>query len=428
MSKKKELRSMKSLLKIILILLQYLFFISCEMDPAYSTKPDSYYFNKMQPLEWKDTYILTATNTPQQIQVWDGEKGKLVHTYSLSTDVTKWGQGTERALDILDMAVINKSVWIICSGKQRNLIKLDVETGEMKYIELDCSVLYLKGLVSGNKGNGCVVVATRTAPKVGIAIRILDLEGNVLNKYNVKHEDIDVVDIKGMRYINDEYILTMSKFNEFNYIENEQKGFSLLKLKENEEYFIEEISFDKVLSNSFVTNNVIQQSAEFITVFEMEDYVNDYDTIYVELSLIDMYNCQRFLFEYDYQLNEFVYKDICYNKKDSRTMYSVAKNKDFIFITGNSSYEGYNGLETGLYPAVGGEQQKRVRLENANQLYCTMKEDCAWFSKNLYTQDAVTLKWDKSNTPQIYKLDYKEQQVYQYNADGSYTILDWIQD
>ena len=160
----------------------------------------------------------------------------------------------------------------------------------------------------------------------------------------------------------------------------------------------------------------------------MEDYVNDYDTIYVELSLIDMYNCQRFLFEYDYQLNEFVYKDICYNKKDSRTMYSVAKNKDFIFITGNSSYEGYNGLETGLYPAVGGEQQKRVRLENANQLYCTMKEDCAWFSKNLYTQDAVTLKWDKSNTPQIYKLDYKEQQVYQYNADGSYTILDWIQD
>jgi WD40 repeat protein len=398
------------------------------MDPAYSTKPDSYYFNKMQPLEWNDNYVFTATNTPQQIQVWDGEKGKLVHTYSLSTDVTKWGQGTERALDILDMTVINKSVWIICSGKQRNLIKLDVETGEMKYIELDCSVLYLKGLVSGNKGNGCVVVATRTAPKVGIAIRILDLEGNVLNKYNVKHEDIDVVDIKGMRYINDEYILTMSKFNEFNYIENEQKGFSLLKLKENEEYFIEEISFDKVLSNSFVTNNVIQQSAEFITVFEMEDYVNDYDTIYVELSLIDMYNCQRFLFEYDYQLNEFVYKDICYNKKDSRTMYSVAKNKDFIFITGNSSYEGYNGLETGLYLSTGGEQQKRVRLPNANQLYCTMKEDCAWFSKDLYTQDAVTLKWDKSNTPQIYKLDYKEQQVYQYNADGSYTILDWIQD
>ncbi len=423
-----EVFNMKKRIPQILILIQSLMFLSCEMDPAYSTKPDSYYFNKMQPLEWKDTYILTATNTPQQIQVWDSEKGKLVHTYSLSTDVTKWGQGTERALDILDMTVINKSVWIICSGKQRNLIKLDVETGEMKYIELDCSVLYLKGLVSGNKGNGCVVVATRTAPKVGIAIRILDLEGNVLNKYNVKHEDIDVVDIKGMRYINDEYILTMSKFNEFNYIENEQKGFSLLKLKENEEYFIEEISFDKVLSNSFVTNNVIQQSAEFITVFEMEDYVNDYDTIYVELSLIDMYNCQRFLFEYDYQLNEFVYKDICYNKKDSRTMYSVAKNKDFIFITGNSSYEGYNGLETGLYPATGGEQQKRVRLPNANQLYCTMKEDCAWFSKDLYTQDAVTLKWDKSNTPQIYKLDYKEQQVYQYNADGSYTILDWIQD
>ena len=30
-------------------------------------------------------------------------------------------------------------------------------------------------------------------------------------------------------------------------------------------------------------------------------------------------------------------------------MYSVSKNKDYIFITGNSSYEGYNGLETGTY-------------------------------------------------------------------------------
>ena len=53
----------------------------------------------------------------------------------------------------------------------------------------------------------------------------------------------------------------------------------------------------------------------------------------------------------------------------------------------------------------------------------------AVFKSNVSSiQDAVTLKWDKSNTPQIYKLDYKEQQVYQYNADGSYTILDWIQD
>ena len=127
-----EVFNMKKRIYFLMMVLVSLFFCSCEMDPAYSTKPDSYYFNKMQPLEWKDTYILTATNTPQQIQVWDSEKGKLVHTYSLSTDVTKWGQGTERALDIFDMTVINKSVWIICSGKQRNLIKLDVETGEMK--------------------------------------------------------------------------------------------------------------------------------------------------------------------------------------------------------------------------------------------------------------------------------------------------------
>ena len=404
-------------------------FLSCEMDPAYSTKPDSYYFNKMQPLEWKDTYILTATNTPQQIQVWDSENGKLVHTYSLSTDVTKWGQGTERALDILDMAVIDKSVWIICSGKQRNLIKLDVETGEMKYIELDCSVLYLKGIVSGNRGNGCVVVATRTDSQVGMGIRILDLQGNVIEKYDIKQDDLDIVNLRGMRYINDEYIMTVYKFSELNYTDKNQKGYWILKLKENGEYFFEEVLFEKVLSESFMSKNVIQETSEFITAFTMEDYVNNHDKIFVGLSIVDMYNCQRFLFEYDYQLSEFIYKDICYKKEDGRAIYSVGENGEYIFITGRVLHDGiYNGLETGLYPSAGGEQQKRVRLPNANQLYCTMKDDCAWFSKNLYTQDAVTLKWDKSNTPQIYKLDYKEQQVYQYNADGTYTVLDWIQD
>ena len=420
---------MKKRIPQILILIQSLMFLSCEMDPAYSTKPDSYYFNKMQPLEWNDNYVFTATNTPQQIQVWDGEKGKLVHTYSLSTDVTKWGQGTERALDILDMAVINKSVWIICSGKQRNLIKLDVETGEMKYIELDCSVLYLKGIVSGNRGNGCVVVATRTDSRVGMGIRILDLQGNVIEKYDIKQDDLDIVNLRGMRYINDEYIMTVYKFSELNYTDKNQKGYWILKLKENGEYFFEEVLFEKVLSESFMSKNVIQETSEFITAFTMEDYVNNHDKIFVGLSIVDMYNCQRFLFEYDYQLSEFIYKDICYKKEDGRSIYSVGENGEYIFITGRVLHDGiYNGLETGLYPSAGGEQQKRVRLPNANQLYCTMKEDCAWFSKNLYTQDPITLKWNKSNKPQIYKLDYKDQQVYQYNADGTYTVLDWIEE
>ena len=420
---------MKKRITQILILIQSLMFLSCEMDPAYSSHPDSYYFNKMQPLEWNDNYVFTATNTPQQIQVRHGEKGNLVHTYSLSTDVTKWGEGTQRALDILDMEVINKSVWIICSGKQRNLIKLDVETGEMKYIELDCSVLYLKGIVSGNRGNGCVVVATRTDSRVGMGIRILDLQGNVIEKYDIKQDDLDIVNLRGMRYINDEYIMTVYKFSELNYTDKNQKGYWILKLKENGEYFFEEVLFEKVLSESFMSKSVIQETSEFITAFTMEDYVNNHDKIFVGLSIVDMYNCQRFLFEYDYQLSEFIYKDICYKKEDGRAIYSVGENGEYIFITGRVLHDGiYNGLETGLYPSAGGEQQKRVRLPNANQLYCTMKEDCAWFSKNLYTQDPITLKWNKSNKPQIYKLDYKDQQVYQYNADGTYTVLDWIEE
>ena len=128
-----------------------------------------------------------------------------------------------------------------------------------------------------------------------------------------------------------------------------------------------------------MSKNVIQETSEFITAFTMEDYVNNHDKIFVGLSIVDMYNCQRFLFEYDYQLSEFIYKDICYKKEDGRAIYSVGENGEYIFITGRVLHDGiYNGLETGLYPSAGGEQQKRVRLPNANQLYCSMIEDCAW--------------------------------------------------
>ena len=41
-----EVFNMKKRIPQILILIQSLMFLSCEMDPAYSTKPDSYYFNK----------------------------------------------------------------------------------------------------------------------------------------------------------------------------------------------------------------------------------------------------------------------------------------------------------------------------------------------------------------------------------------------
>ena len=106
---------------------------------------------------------------------------------------------------------------------------------------------------------------------------------------------------------------------------------------------------------------------------------------------------------------------------------------DNIFITGRvlcDDPEGFSGLEIGMYPATGGEEIKRCRLPEGNQLYCHMTEDATWFSKNLfeYIDHPYPEKpeWNTNTTAGIYKLDYKTKQVYEFNADGSYKILPWI--
>ena len=426
-----EVFNMKKRIPQILILIQSLMFLSCEMDPAYSTKPDSYYFNKMQPLEWKDTYILTATNTPQQIQVWDSEKGKLVHTYSLSTDVTKWGQGTERALDINSMTFFNGSIWFIATGMQRNFIKLDIETGKMNYIDLDCIPSEVVTIHEYNDGVGCIYVSTRADSRVGVAIRLLDSNCNTIMKSNVKFKKINLFSIRNPIYENGKFYLLASRDVVFTKENNE--CFNLIIINDDGSYEIFDIKTDEILNEKFFDTYLNKNMQSYFTSFNLLNKLKNSTNKYSEINISD---CNSDYFSRVlYNINslepfDITYTGIKYDKQDARSIYSIEKYEDNIFMTGRILYDEnlFNGLETGLYPAAGGEQQKRVRLPNANQLYCTMKEDCAWFSKDLYTQDAVTLKWDKSNTPQIYKLDYKEQQVYQYNADGSYTILDWIQD
>ena len=240
---------MKSFSKIVLILLQCLLFLSCEMDPAHSTNPDSYYFNKMEPLEWKDAYILTATNTPQQIQVWDSDTGKLVHTYSLSTDVTKWGQGTERALDVNSMTFFDGSIWFIGTGLQRNLIKLDVETGKMNYIDLDCIPSEVVAIHEYNDGVGCIYVSTRVDSRVGVAIRLLDSNCNIIMKSNVKFKKINLFSIRNPIYENGKFYLLGSQDVIFTKENNE--CFNLIIINDDGSYEISDIKTDEILNEKF---------------------------------------------------------------------------------------------------------------------------------------------------------------------------------
>lgn len=108
--------------------------------------------------------------------------------------------------------------------------------------------------------------------------------------------------------------------------------------------------------------------------------------------------------------------------------YKLKKRADVHAKLYKTTKKDLRGLETGLYPKNGGGQIKRVPMPEGNQVYCDRREDCAYFSKDVYTQDDATYEWDKTKKPAIYKLDYKTQTVYEYDTDGNETVLDWIED
>lgn len=434
---------MKHIKLIILSFLLFLF-VGCDNllnTPAYSKKPDKYFFEKTQePLEWSDDYVVAATNAPQQIQVWDSKTNKMVHKYALSTDESKWGEGTERSLDVYSMTVHKGVIWFVGIGLQTSLIRLDCATGEMRYIDLDMTPWSVIAVPEGNEGNGAIVAATYSDPRVGIAVRILDTDGNVIRKSDISYRKINMRGIKGCYYENGEYYLTGCKDDYFT--KESPEGFKLIKITADDGNYVSDIATENFFDENFIKENFgwdVQKYTCNATLREFRPMSKDR---YIEVSIDDDEKCEKYI-RFLYKVNslenfDIEYTGVKYEHEDCRTFYDVNEFGDYIFVTGRTLFDAellygaekkfVNGLETGLYPKNGGEQIKRVPMPEGNQVYCDRREDCAYFSKDVYTQDEVTYEWDKTKKPAIYKLDYKTQTVYEYDADGNETVLDWIED
>ncbi len=412
-------------------------FIGC---PGAEQKPDSYYFNKMEPLEWSDDYVVAATNYPNQIQVWDSKTNKMVHKYSLCSDEAKWENHIERALDVYSMTVFDGVIWFVGIGLQKSLIRLDCRTGEMRYIDLDIGPWSVVAVPEGNNGKGAIVVSTYSDSRIGVAIRILDTDGNVLKKSNVSYQNIDLWGTSGIHYENGEYYLTATKDGYFT--KEESEGFKLIKVSDENENYVSDIATKKLFNESFIKDNFgrdVQKYTCGATLDERysgamkfmeicirdEDYASENGTGKFIRFLYKVNSLENFSIEYT---------GIKYDADDARTFLNEYEYGDYIFITGRILHkrpiDDFNGLETGLYPKNGGGQIKRVPMPEGNQVYCDRREDCAYFSKDVYTDSYVNSKiqWDRSKKPAIYKLDYKTQKVYEYDADGNETVLEWIVD
>lgn len=377
-------------------------------------KPDREIFGNFESLEWSDDYVFAATNYPQSIQVWNKETGKLVRNYYLTTNPS-WAKKNGRSLWIYDMVTMGKNIWITADGIQRNLIRLNVPTGEFKFIDLDCRPIYLEIC----EDRGTVFAATYCDPRIGIAIRELDGDGKILHKYNVQHSDLDVSDIDGLRFRNGAAYTLCTRFSDFNVGEEEEEGYKVLKLKDGK-YEFTEIS-KKVLYSPLPSLGA-EFSGKYVSSFPLVRASANTAPVFAVLSMVRSPGLYRFLYRIEnFEPLEFSYTGILVSsKKNDRAFFSVTEYNNCIYNTGRKRG---GTLECARYLNTGGAEISVVQMPWGNQLYCSRFEDSSWFSKDVFTYNFDTNSWDKSGAPQIYKVDFKTNRVLIYNADGTHNIV-----
>ena len=399
-------------------------------------KPDREVFSKMDPIEWKDEYVFSATWYPSQIQVWNSKTNKLEHTYELCTDNENWVNGKSRYIDVMCMSVINKCIWFIGWGWQSSLIRLEVETGEMKYIDLDFSPEEVVAIPEENNGKGTIVVASHADPRYGVKVNVLDTEGNILVESDIEFNHIDMYSLRNCFYEDGNYYVPCCE--DYGNIGGKLVKTKVIKLVDKKQIYITDVPTEKIINKQTQDKFFSGEIEEFSSSVSLMTCKNETNRFMEMITIYDTNEktCidERFLFKINSLKNwDIEYTGIKFAKEYSKSMFSVAEYEDNIFITGRvlcDDPDGFSGLEVGMYPAVGGDEIQRCRLPEGNQLYCHMTEDATWFSKNLfeYIDHPYPEKpeWNTNTTAGIYKLDYKTKQVYEFNADGSYKILPWI--
>lgn len=417
---------MKKINSILFILCSTLLLSSCELFSSLKhEKPDSYYFNKVEPIQWKDTYILAATWLPAQIQVWDSETNKMIHLYSFDRK--------ERDLWVYDMVQYKGVIWFIGSGNQRSLIRLECETGELKYIDLDMIPYEVMLLPTYKKGEPAILTATFSDPRIGIAVRILDLEGNILSKNNISFKQKNIYSIDCF-FENGKYYGLAS--SDESYLNKDMNNIlSVIKIDDETENYVYDISTEKFYGD-FISDAFGRELDKFgcgVLILNNEYMVLSINN--EDLNEDGTFNGKEFI-RFLYKINsledfDVEYTGIYYDEPDAKSFWSVEEHNQNIYITGRQLHiipeKTYlEGLEVTMYSKESGKPQKIAQLPLANQVYCEVKNNCVWFSKDVYSQDNKTFEWNYSDKTGIYKLDYEKQKVYEFKPDGTSRECEWI--
>jgi hypothetical protein len=361
-----------------------------------------------EPVDWNDDLIMLATNSPCQVQIWDTKTRRLIRQYQYPTT---------NLLYIEDMAVSGERFWAVMVGNQRQLIQVNVATGEWKKINLDIPPINI-----GYSGD-YLWVFTLPNPREGVYVRQLNRDGGVVRSLHILHDGLEYIDDNGIEYVNGEYLMT--GFSYLGRITDKFKGYCLINLSKPEDEAAVTVPVENIFPPGFLEKTVYDANLPPPHPSGGVVYLHRNGNGLAEKAYVSAYRAWRWICGIE-SYNPLRLSDpvVTVHHDGDRSTFYLGRTEQNIFIAGRLltqlSYDpDYIGLEAGVYPAEGGAEIKAMRMWESNQITYARKNGETWFGKNIWIQNPANLKWDYSGAPEAYMLDEVNARLYKTSADGT---------
>ena len=410
----------KYVLYILNVWLLLLFISCCSFSPA--QKKDKDLFSDFEPHEWKDKYIFGATQYPPEIVVWNSQTRALEYKYSFfkAKDAESFFKNGGRWITIQKMLIVNKSIYCLAFGNQFSLVKIDVETGKLIFIDLKQRYDYMEYIPEANNGNGALLIVPYAQYMQDFNILLLDLEGDLLQSYFVEAADIDILSANG-HCKNGCYYFCAGSHKNNNSITPSDGTYKIIKINlSSEESEIIPLETHQLIENDFLINNMPTLDIEnYITSFSVKPGFSDANKYLISVDFIGK-DVGRFLFEtkdlsermFSYTENKIIYSED--NIKLFPRMY---------FQIGNQ-YSMIGNYGDDLYSIIfNTEKKKKCYLPDSEVIFMDVKEHNIWCAKNSYYYSDEKNEWIYDGEG-IYKVDLESQKVSLYKSDGEIIELE----
>lgn len=392
--------------------------VSCRLIVP-SLKNDSDLISDFKPLEWSDDYVFGNTRYPPRISVWNSKTARLVRNYdffkadseeSLFNDGGRW-------LMLYAMLVIEKNVWCIALGNQSNLVKIDVESGEVKRIALEKRYIYLVYIPEADGGRGGILLVPFAQYKEDVSIKLFSLNGDLLRDYTLSASDLDILTANGQ--YKDGFYYFCAGVHEHSLPGEPPSGiYKLVKLNlQSDDCEIISLQTEKILGKDFVKNNLPPEfyKESYLTSFSVKQGKSSDGNFMVAFDFLNSNDTGRFLFE----TPDLLSGDYSYTGKNMVSSKDDVEIFPRMYFKSENQYSSVGNYGGDLYAVFFNDSEKDIFfMPNAEEIFMDEKDDNVWCVKNSYSYSSESRKWIYDGDG-IYKVDLKNRDVILYLNDGS---------